>query len=398
MSTRRPAAAVAVAATAVAVGVFLVTVPAFRHFFDLGVYRGAVRYWLLDGGDLYDYRYQDTMYGFTYPPFAALALSPLLVTSWPVAVAAGLVLNAAAVVLLLRWHLVPILRRNDRPVWIPCAFAFLALLVFEPVLDTFSYGQVNLALLVLACADLRALRTGGRWAGTGIGVATAIKLTPAVFIGYLIVARRYRAAAVAAGTAALATALAAIIAPDSSWTFWTGALWDTGRVGDLAYVSNQSLRGVVARLELPPLYWAVAVGAVLVVWFLLVRRTDLVSGFALTGIVACLISPVTWVHHLVWLLPALFLLLGDALDRRDRRRLAALAAVYVVLSSSVVWLWWGGSSGWAAAVGSNTYVWICLGLLVAVPFSCFKDRFISCSDLSGPSSVPEVGERGAGGR
>jgi alpha-1,2-mannosyltransferase len=66
---------------AVAVGVFLVTVPTFRHFFDLGVYRGAVRYWLLDGGDLYDFRYQDSVYGFTYPPFAALVFAPLVATS-----------------------------------------------------------------------------------------------------------------------------------------------------------------------------------------------------------------------------------------------------------------------------------------------------------------------------
>jgi alpha-1,2-mannosyltransferase len=198
-------------------------------------------------------------------------------------------------------------------------------------------------------------------------VATAIKLTPAVFIGYLIVARRCRAAAVAAGTSALATALAAIIAPDSSRVFWTDALWDTDRVGNLAYVSNQSLRGVVARLQLSPLWWLAAVTAVLIIWFVLVRRADEVTGFALTGIVACLISPVTWVHHLVWLLPALFLLLGDALDRRDRPRLAVLAAVYVVLSSSVVWLWWTGTHGWLAAIGSNTYVWISLGLLAAVP-------------------------------
>jgi len=356
-----------VAIAAVAVGVFLVTVPTFRHFFDLGVYRGAVRYWLFESGDLYDYRYLDTAYGFTYPPFAALVFSPLLATSWPVAVAAALLLNVAAVVLLLRWYLVPILRRNDWPVWRPCAFAFLAILVFEPARDTFSYGQVNLGLLVLASADLRALRTGGRWAGVGIGVATAIKLTPAVFIGYLLLTRRYRAAVLAAGTAALATLLAAIIAPDASRVFWTGALWDTGRVDKLAYVSNQSLRGVVARLQLSPLWWLAAVTAVLVIWCVLVRRADQVTGFALTGVVACLISPVTWVHHLVWLLPALFLLLGQALDGRNRPRLAALAGVYVVLSSSVVWLWWAGTSGWLAAIGSNTYVWISLGLLAAVP-------------------------------
>lgn len=53
--------------TATAVAVFLVTIPTFRHFFDLGVYRGAVRYWLVGGGDLDDFRYQGIEYGFTYP-------------------------------------------------------------------------------------------------------------------------------------------------------------------------------------------------------------------------------------------------------------------------------------------------------------------------------------------
>jgi alpha-1,2-mannosyltransferase len=361
VSARRQAVLVLV--SAVAVGVFLVTVPTFRHFFDLGVYRGAVRYWLLDGGNLYDFRYQDSVYGFTYPPFAALVLTPLAATSWPVAVAISVVLNAVAVAVLLRWWLVPVLERNGWPVWTPYAFAFLAVLVFEPARDTFSFGQVNLVLLVLACADLRALRSGSRWAGVGIGVAAAIKLTPAVFIGYLIVARRYRAAAVAAGTMAAGCAVAAVVAPDASREFWAHAVWDTGRVGNLAYVSNQSLRGVAARLDVSPLCWASAVVVVLIAWVLIVRRADLVAGFAATGIVACLISPVTWVHHLVWLLPALFLVLGDALDRRDPARLAGVAVVYIVLSSSVVWLWWAGTDGWAAAVGSNTYVWISLGLL-----------------------------------
>jgi alpha-1,2-mannosyltransferase len=258
-----------VAAATIAVGVFLVTVPTFRHFFDLGVYRGAVRYWLLDGGDLYDFRYQHTQYGFTYPPFAALVFSPLAAMSWPVAIAAGVVVNAAAVVLLLRWHLAPMLRRFS---WTPCVLAFLAVIVFEPARDTFSFGQVNLVLLALVCLDLQGLTRGRRWAGMGIGLATAIKLTPAVFIGYLLVTRRFRVAAVSAGTTAAVSALAVLVAPDASRTYWTSALWDTDRVGNLAYVSNQSLRGVVARLDGAAGWWLAAVVIMLAAWFVLARR------------------------------------------------------------------------------------------------------------------------------
>jgi alpha-1,2-mannosyltransferase len=232
-------------------------------------------------------------------------------------------------------------------------------LIFEPARDTFSFGQINLVLLVLVCTDLRRLQTG-RWAGVGIGLAAAIKLTPAVFIGYLILSRQYRAAATAIGTAAGATLLAVLIAPAESRTFWTSALWDTSRVGREEYVSNQSLRGVVARLEAPSIWWLILV--VLVVgywcWWVRTRRPDHLAGVAVTGLVACLISPITWVHHLVWLMPALFLLLG--------RSRAWFGAAYVVLSSSLVWLWWDDQDSWTEFPGANAYVWVTVGLLVSI--------------------------------
>jgi alpha-1,2-mannosyltransferase len=335
----------------IAVAVFTVTVPTFREFFDLGVYRGAVQHWLIAGGDLYEFRYQGTEYGFTYPPFAALVMSPLALTAWPVAVAASLVVNLCCLILLLRWFLPPALRGTPQM----GALALLALLLFEPVRDTFSFGQVNLILLVLVVAGLRY----PRWTGFGIGLAAAIKLTPAVFIGYLLLTRQYRAAAVAAGTAAGATVLAVVVAPRSSLVFWTEALWDTGRVGRSEYVSNQSLRGVVARLDVSSLWWLLAVALAIACWAWWVRThgaADPAAAVALTGMLACLISPITWVHHLVWLLPAFFLCL--------RREQAGAKVLYAVMCSSVVWLWWARPHDWDAFFGSNLYVWVTLALSV----------------------------------
>ncbi|WP_433827862.1 glycosyltransferase 87 family protein [Actinoplanes sp. CA-015351] len=352
---------------AVAVGVFTATVPTFREFFDLGVYRGAVQHWLLTGQDLYAFRYQESVYGFTYPPFAALVLSPLALTSWPVAVTFSLIVNVFCVILLLRWFLPPELHRIR---WL-AALSFLAVLLFEPVRDTFSFGQVNLVLLVLVTAGLR----HPRWAGAGIGLAAAIKLTPAVFIGYLLLTRQYRSAAIAVGTAAGATVLAALIAPQASRVFWTEALWDTGRVGKLEYVSNQSLRGVVARLDVSSVWWLVAVLIVVACWAWWLRgngAADPAAAVALTGMVACLISPVTWVHHLVWLLPAFLLILQRELGHR--RRLAGLAALYVVFCSSFVWLWWAHPLGWGAFLGSNLYVWATLVLAVALVTPSLRAR------------------------
>ncbi|RKR91676.1 alpha-1,2-mannosyltransferase [Micromonospora pisi] len=357
---------------------FLATVPAHRGFFDVGVYRGAVTYWLRDGGQLYDYLRPGTRYGFTYPPFAALVMSPLSLLNWPAAIATSIAVNVAAAALVIYWLLDPIARRRGWPRWYAFALTGCAVAIFEPVRDTVSFGQVNLLLLMLVLADVMVSRTGrGRLSGIGIGLASAIKLTPVVFIGYLVLSGRWRAAAVATGTAATATGVAALLAPHSSYVFWTEALWNTDRVGDLGYVSNQSLQGVLTRWD-PHLgrgTWLAVVLVVGVLWAVRVRQAaragDQLAGAALTGIVGCLVSPITWVHHLVWLLPALAVLGGAAVDagpgRRRRRLGTATAVAYVLLCSSVVWLWWNDASGVDGLIGSNAYVWIGLALLVGLP-------------------------------
>src|SRR5262249_3499981 len=151
----------------------------------------------------------------------------------------------------------------------------------------------------------------------------AVKLTPALFIGWLLLSGHRRAGITAAATAAGATLLAVLVAPGASHDFWTRAMWDTDRVGSLSYASNQSLRGTFARVDAPVWAWALAVVAVLAVWAYKVRRADIRSGVALSGATACLVSPVTWVHHLVWLIPALAALAGEAFEVRTRGRVAA---------------------------------------------------------------------------
>ena len=357
----------------VALAVAVALAPGHRGWFDVGVYYGTVHYWLDGGGQVYDYLRPGTVYGFTYPPFAALVMVPMELVSWHAAVAASIALNLVASVLLLMLLVDPVIRRRGWPRWYGLGLAACLFAALEPVRDTFSFGQVNLPLLALVYADLWLLGRGGRLAGVGTGLATAIKLTPAVFILYLLVARRYRAAGVATATAVGATLLAGLVMPSASQVFWTDALWNTGRVGSLAYVSNQSLRGLVSRLGGTGggIAWALAVLIVLIVWAYRVRRATAPAGFALTGVVACLVSPVTWVHHLVWLVPALVLLADEGLTRFQLRRggglLVAAVVIFVLLVSGPVWLWSPYPHGVDGFIGGNAYVWTALALLLAVP-------------------------------
>ncbi|MFE7975498.1 glycosyltransferase family 87 protein [Streptomyces shenzhenensis] len=348
---------------AAAVTAFTATVPLLRDFFDLRVYHGAVDTWIHHGGRLYDYRVPGTTYGFTYPPFAAVAMLPMALMGLHTAIAVCLLLNLGALAVVLRLLAGPDWRRHG---WFGWALAVCLLALFEPVRDTFSFGQVNVLLLALVLVDAWLLATGrDRWAGVGIGLAAAVKLTPAVFIGLLLLTRRWRAAATATAVALAATALAAWVDPGASRFYWTEALWDTSRVGRLDYVSNQSVQGVLARLgETGRPLWAAAVLLVLCVWAWRARRAvaagDWTAAFALTGLVACLVSPITWVHHLVWLLPSFAVLV-----RTGHPRIAG--ALYAVLCTSLVWLWFEDASGVDGFLGSNAYTWITLGLLLGLP-------------------------------
>ncbi|MFJ6197173.1 glycosyltransferase 87 family protein [Micromonospora sp. NPDC092111] len=371
---------VGVVVLAVAVAAFL-SVAAVRHgFFDLKVYYGALDFWVHDHGEIYDYLKPGTQYGFTYPPFAALVMLPMAYLPWPVAITVSVAASVLVSAVLIWWLLDPVARRAGWTRWFVLAVALCLAAAFEPMRETVNFGQVNMLLLFLVALDLlRLLPAGNRWAGVGIGLATAIKLTPGVFIVYLLITRRFRAAVTAVAAAVAATLLAAALFPDATREFWTSALWNTDRVGELAFVSNQSLRGMVARLhpEHPSsLAWLVLVLATLVVWAWRARAAarlgDEATGLALTGALMCLVSPVTWVHHLVWLIPGLILLVDNAVaapagSRRRRVLLAFAVVAYGLLCSRIVWAWEKDFTGVDGFLGSNTYVWISLALLVLPP-------------------------------
>ncbi len=414
---RTTAQVAGVVGLAVAVALFL-SVAAVRHgFFDLKVYYGALNFWVHDGGEIYDFLKPGTQYGFTYPPFAALAMLPMAVLSWTAAIVVSVAASVVVSAVLIWWLVDPIARRAGWTRWYALAVALLLAAAFEPMRETINFGQVNMLLLFLVAVDLlRLLPAGNRWAGVGIGLATAIKLTPGVFIVYLLVTGRWRAALTAVATATAATLAAAALFPDASREFWTSALWNTGRVGELAFVSNQSLRGVVARLnpEHPStLAWLVLVLATLAVWAWRSRAAvaagDEATGLALTGALMCLVSPVTWVHHLVWLLPGLILLVDNAMaaparGRRRRVLLVAAAIGYGFLISRIVWAWEKDFTGVDGFLGSNTYVWISLALLLFLPVRRFAgsvgagsgggpDPAGSAIEVSGVAQLDEA-ERG----
>ncbi|MGZ0150219.1 glycosyltransferase 87 family protein [Kribbella sp. WER1] len=266
---------------------------------DLRVYHAAARAFV-HGHD--HYNIPDLGLGFTYPPFAALIFAPFALGA---GFARVLITLASAAALLVIGRTTAKALHWGPLAGIGTAFAGLA---FEPVRSTFGLGQINLVLLALLMLDLTGRRT--RFRGVLIGVATGIKLTPGIFILYLLVTKRFREAAIASGTTAGTLLLGYVVMPRATIDFWTRYVFDPSRPGPAHYISNQSLHGAIARLAGGPAVplWLLAATVVGITGLLIARRLserglpfDAVVVTALTGL---LVSPISWTGHWVWIVPA----------------------------------------------------------------------------------------------
>jgi len=179
-----------------------------------------------------------------------------------------------------------------------------------------------------------------------VGLATAIKLVPGVFIVYLWLSGRRRAAVTAAAAALAWTLGAWLLLPGDSVTYWTSAIFQSGRLGSNAGTSNQSLRGALLRVFLPGqapgALWAAVAVLVAVAGFAVARRLARqdreMEGIAVTALLAALLSPVSWIHHFL----AVVVVIGAILaDGRSRRRIAIAAGTAAFFALTVPW--WGRS-------------------------------------------------------
>jgi alpha-1,2-mannosyltransferase len=314
---------------ALAVGVMLVVTlasnPTAGLLGDLDIYRGAVNT-ALAGQDLYSYTYvHPTIHGlgFTYPPFAALVLVPFALldslTAKVVWTTLTFVVTLGCLYLLVRTSgrgaVEGSVSRTHRVAWV--AGLSIPVMLSYPFLHNLVVGQVSLFVIALALFDHLLPR---RWQGSLVGIAAAIKLTPLVFLPYYLLTKQWRQAAVCTGAFVGATALAWLVLPAASLSYWTDKLWQTGRVGRTDSTVNKSLLGLLAR-QLPDgvpttLVWLAVAAAVGVLAYWRAARhlrdgSPLAAALAV-GALSVAVSPISWPHHQLWLVfvACWYLLLG----------------------------------------------------------------------------------------
>jgi len=278
---------------------------------------------------------------FTYSPFAAVVFVPIAALPLAVARVGWDLVSVAA----LAYSCVLVLKlAGYRPTRLMVAGVVAAAMALDPVWQTLYLGQINLILLALILTDVWRVSRGpdaglraGLGAGLGVGIAAAIKLTPAIFIVFFLLARRTRAALVAAGAFVVCGLAGFLIAPDASRLYWRHLFVDTHRVG-APYISNQSPYATAIRVAGGQAHvgsWWILVPVVFAVTGLtaaaiLARRHDWLGATAMTGTTGLLVSPISWAHHWVWILPALVLLV------RGRHRIAGTCG-YLLFAVAPFW-------------------------------------------------------------
>ena len=249
---------------------------------------------------------------FTYPPFSAWLFSAF---SHVPAVVGAVLWQFGAFLLLLIILVAIIAERGYRVNGATVAFATLlgiASFALVPIREGFYFGQINLLLMALVAADV--LRSpANRWRsdiGIATGIAAGIKLVPAFFWLVFIVRRQWWALARSVAAFFVTVGIGFLFVKDAG-TYWAEKMLDSSRVGEAINPGAQSL-GVVLERSFhteSKLFWALGcvliLGVTIAVLWQAHRQDHRTAELGFAGVALVMISPFSWMHHWVWVVPVL---------------------------------------------------------------------------------------------
>jgi alpha-1,2-mannosyltransferase len=274
-----------------------------------------------------------------------------------------------------------------------------AALVLEPVRSTLYYGQVNMLLMALVAADCLARRP--RWPrGVLVGLAAAIKLTPAAFVLFFLLRGDRRAALTAGASFLCATGLGFLLAPGNSVRFWTTAVFDIDQRVNVWSTSNQSIAALLVRLGIDAGVLRLLLAAAVLALAAAAMRRAFATGrptwaLALNALGALVVAPISWSHHWVWVAPILLTAGVLAWRARSRPALAAVAGGTLLVFLSPHW-WWSKADPWTVGrlLFGGTYLFAAvIVLVVAARLSlASRERVAAEHDGGGNGLQRQVGD------
>jgi alpha-1,2-mannosyltransferase len=285
--------------------------------------------------------------GFLYPPPFAAVLSPFAAMLPPDGGLAGVLwmLLGAALVAVSTAAIVRAERLGDRLTPALRTYAVVlfvvAALVFPPLIAELSVGNVHIEILALLSLGWLGLRRGDRrgdiLGGAAIGVAALLKVFPGLLIAWLLLTRRWRAAAGSVLAAAVLAVATLPLTGTQPWLDYPTVLANMGPILDIHdSVSATMWLAPAVGFSLARLV-VTAFGVGLLVLASRLRPASV--SFALVAAVSVLIAPTVFHHYLAVLVLPLLLAIAGGVSWRW------IAASYLLM--------WGGQQ---AALGDYSWV------------------------------------------
>lgn len=296
------------------------------------------------------------LYPFLHIPFSLVLFYPLSLVDIQVSQSILFILNIAATFLLIYLLFIKILRKSILDPFVTIGGIFI--LLFPPVRETISHGQVNLIVIVLICTFWWVLKENRSSLTISLPLAVSIllKVYPGIFLLYLLTKKNYKNILLTVGIIVLFSLIAFLILPTEIWTDWYSTVGSVKYGGVFSRripswkVGNQSFNGFITRFFMGArnrnivsisdyflrLKWTtkwiassalgyLSSGFLVLTWMFLVlrkrvdasneTRSDLeISMLLLT---MYLVAPISWDHHLVFILPSIFVLLSHFISNNS---------------------------------------------------------------------------------
>ncbi len=244
--------------------------------------------------------------------------------------------------------------------------------LFRPLVETLRAGQTNvLAVLALVVSCYAVSRRRDALAGTSLALAGLLKTYPLLVALVFVFQRRWKALGWTIVGLAVSAGLASWALPRSAWSDWWTQVLPNARygstpegLGSVVGPWNQSLAGFTSRLFVPNEFceallpspflariapYVLALAALLVTVWAALRPgrstqhagapaehvayrapTSLALQFAALLLLAFLIAPISWEHHLVFVLPSVYVALATIPYASRRRAITILIAAAVL--------------------------------------------------------------------
>lgn len=239
---------------------------------------------------------------------------------------------------------------------------FFYFLSFQPIYLTLALGQINIVLLFSITLFWYCLMSSkDDWlSALPLAMSIIVKIYPIVFILYLIITRRYKTAAYAMGYICVFIILSVVMLPNGIWYDWIVNVLPSGGLGRVPYNLfspaapwNQSLNGFLSRLFFQNEFSDVLFPNVLlvriigypiigimtfllfkVIWTARNRASPELLNLEFCCILSFtfLVAPLSWEHHIVFLIPCVIYVLYELVNGPFRALSVYLIGLSVVLA------------------------------------------------------------------